>query len=97
MNNRAPFFLDPQFCRSKHVQTETKNGMVKYPLSFDQSHSHCRGSPVANGRQRVKNRLFAISHHHFGSRSSLTTHFEGFIEPNRLPLQSDTFISIKIH
>ena len=27
--------------------------MVKYPLSFEQSHYHCRGSPVANGRQRV--------------------------------------------
>ena len=54
MNYRASIFVDPTFCRSNYVQTETKNGMVKYPLSFEQSHSQCRGSPVANGRQRVK-------------------------------------------
>ena len=28
--------------------------MVKDPLFFSQSHFQCRGSPVANGRQRVK-------------------------------------------
>ena len=54
MYNRASIFFDPNICRSNYVQTETKNRMVKDPLFFAQSHFQCRGSPVANGRQRVK-------------------------------------------
>ena len=49
-----------------------------------------------NLSDRLKNCLFAISHEPFGSVGSLNTHFEGFIEPDGFPLQSDQFMIIKM-
>ena len=54
---------------------------------------------IVHPGERLENRIFAISYEHLGSVSpfALTTHLEGFIEPDLLPLHSDQFTIIKLH
>ena len=50
------------------------------------------GDIKSNQTEPLQNRLFKISQECFGRESSYTTHFEGFIEPDRLTLHSRQFL-----